>query len=186
MRIASRATGMLGIAVTALVLTGCGGGSEERGSGFSSDETTPPDATFAEPTVPKGAPQPPKGASPILREIYRQFTPPKPDPRVKASGKAIAAGKRACAGRTPVEVERRYYPIAVQKGMLDPNSSQGKTIAEVGKYAKHASTDPSFAAGQLAAGAYQATLPSRIAPFGYQGCVYSLARELEKALAPGG
>jgi hypothetical protein len=162
----------------ALAIAGCGG------AGGDTATTTPPGATFPEPTVPKGAPQPPKGASPVLKEIYRQFTPRKPDPNVKGSGQAIAAGGKACAGRTPVEVERQYYPIAVRKGGLDPVSEQAKMIAGIDRYAKNAANDPSFVAGQLAADAYQATLPARIATFGYAGCAYALARRLEKQLAP--
>jgi hypothetical protein len=171
----------LASAVAALAILGCGGGGGADGE----VSTTPPDATFPEPTVPKDAPQPPKGASPILKEIYRQFTLREPDPRVKGSARAIAAGRAACAGKTPVEVERRYYPIAVQRGTLDPASDQAKMIAEISKYAKNVSKDPSFTAGQLAADAYQATLPPRVATFGYAGCAYALARRLEKQLAPG-
>jgi hypothetical protein len=173
----------LGAVVLALAIAGCGGG--EASEGGTADWATPPDATFPEPTVPKDAPQPPKGASPVLKEIYRQFIPRKPDPRVKGSAQAIAAGEAACAGKTPVEVERKYYSIAVRKGALDPTSEQAKMIAEIDRYAKNVARDPSFVAGQLAAGAYQATLPTRIATFGYSGCVYVLARQLEKQLAPG-
>jgi hypothetical protein len=169
----------LAAAVTAVAILGCGGGA--NGGEVS---TTPPDATFPEPTVPKNAPQPPKRASPVLKEIYRQFTLRKPDPSVPGSAKAIADGRKACAGKTPVEVERKYYPTAVQKGTLDPGSDQAKMIAEIDRYAKNVARDSSFTAGQLAAGAYQATLPPRIASFGYAGCAYALARQLEKQLAP--
>jgi hypothetical protein len=170
----------LAAAVTVLGFLGCGGGAN---GGEAS--TTPPDATFPEPTVPKDARQPPKGASPVLKEIYRQFTLRKPDPSIPGSAKSIADGREACAGKTPVEVERRYYPIAVESGTLDPGSDQAKMIAEIDRYAKNVARDSSFTAGQLAAGAYQATLPPRIASFGYAGCAYALARQLEKQLAPG-
>ena len=183
MRIGTGATA-LATAATVLAIAGCGGVGGANGGGSAAATTTPPDATFPEPTVPKDAPQPPKGASPVLKEIYRQFTPRKPDPRVKGSAQAIAAGRAACAGKTPVEVERKYFPIAVGKGTLDPNGEQGTMIAEIGKYAENAPGDSSFVAGQLAADAYQATLPARIATFGYAGCVYVLARQLEKQLAP--
>jgi hypothetical protein len=167
------------LAALALALAGCGGG-EDGGSGVA---TTPPDATFPEPTVPENAPQPPEGASPALEEIHRQFTLREPDPSVKGSARAIAAGRAACAGRTPVEVEREYYPIAVRRGALDPDSDQARMISEIGRYAKHAAEDPNFVAGQLAAGAYQATLPASVATFGYAGCAYALARQLEKQSA---
>ncbi len=58
-------------------------------------------------------------------------------------------------------------------------------IANIDKYAKQVSKDPSFAAGQLAADAYQATLPVQIGQYGYQGCVYALAHQLEQRLGPG-
>lgn len=163
-----------------LAIAGCGGSSD---SGDAT--TTPPEATFPEPTVPKGAPQPPKGSPPVVRDVYRQFTLRKPDPRVKGSAKAIAAGRAACKGLTPVDVERKYYPMAVAAGGLEADSGQAKMIAEIGKYAKQATRDPSFVAGQLAADAYQATLPQRVATFGYGGCVYELARRLEKQLQSG-
>jgi hypothetical protein len=103
---------------------------------------------------------------------------------VKGSAKAIAAGKKACDGKTPLEVKDAYYPIAVESGNLDASSDQAKMIADIGKYAKNASKDASFASGQLAADAYQATLPAKTASYGYQGCVYVMARQLEKQLAP--
>jgi hypothetical protein len=121
-----------------------------------------------------------------LKEIYRQFTPRKPDPRVKGSAKAIAAGRGACAGMQPLQVVHKYYPVAVRMGRLDPSSGQAKMIAGVARYVESEARDPSFDAGQLAADAYQATLPPRMASFGYAGCVYALARQLEKRLAPGG
>ncbi len=179
--------GALAAIIAALAIGGCGGGTGTNGGdagSSSASTTTPPDATFPEPTVPKGSPQPPKGASPVLREIYRQFTLRKPDPKVRGSAHAIAAGRAACAGMTPVEVERRYYPVAVRMGRLDPSSGQGAMIGEIEKYARNAPRDTSFVAGQLAADAYQATLPPRIATFGYGGCVFALARQLERQLAP--
>lgn len=169
------------VAATALALSACGGG--DGATGTSSLPTTPPDATFPAPTVPEGARQPPEDASPVLEEIDRQFTLREPDPRVRGSARAIAAGRAACAGRTPVEVERRYYPLAVSEGRLDADSAQAKMISEIERYAKNVARDPSFVAGQLAAGAYQATLPPRLATFGYAGCAYALARELERRLA---
>jgi len=165
----------LAIAATALAITGCGGGDSNSGS---TAENFPP------PTVPTDAPQPPKGASPVLFEIYRQFTPPQPDPKVKGSAEAIVAGKKTCKGKTPVEIERKYYAIAVQNGQLDPSSESGKMIADIDKYAKNVSKDSSFVAGQLAADAYQATLPQKTGQYGYQGCIYVLARQLEQQLAP--
>jgi hypothetical protein len=59
-------------------------------------------------------------------------------------------------------------------------------IAEINRYAKHVKAESSFTAGQLAADAYQATLPKRLRKVGYQGCIYSLAKQLEKGLYAGG
>jgi hypothetical protein len=125
---------------------------------------------------------PPKGAPPMVRELYREFPPPKPDPTVKGSAAAIRAGERACAGKTPVEVKEKYLPIALERGRLESGSPQAKMIGEIDRFAKHLETEASFTAGQLAGDAYQATLPERLQTAGYQGCVYSLAKRLESRL----
>jgi hypothetical protein len=165
---------VVAIAAGASAIAGCGGGD-------SSSSTA---QRYPVPTIPANAPHPPKGASPVLRGLYFQFTPPKPDPRIKGSGAAIEAGKVACAGMTPLEVKEKYFLIAVQSGKLDPTSAEGKAIASIRKYAKNVTKDSSFPTGQLAADAYKATLPLRIASYGAQGCVYVLARRLEHQLAP--
>jgi hypothetical protein len=103
---------------------------------------------------------------------------------VKASAAAIRAGKRACAGKTPLEVKEAFYPIALEKGGLEAGSPQAKMIADTGNYEKRIAHDTSFAAGQLAAGAYEATLSKATARYGYQGCIYSLALRLKRELAP--
>lgn len=59
-------------------------------------------------------------------------------------------------------------------------------IGEIGRYAKETNVESSFTAGQLAADAYQATLPGRLREAGYQACIYSLARALEAHLSKGG
>jgi hypothetical protein len=158
-----------------MTIAGCGGGGS---SSTSADRATPTS------TVPANAPKPPKGASPTLRAIYNQFPPPSQDPKVKGSAKAIAAGMRACKGKSAAALAKRYYAIAVAQGRLDPHSPEAKMIAQVDKYAKNAAKDPGFTAGQLAADAYQATLAPKLGSFGYQGCVYALARGLEYELAP--
>jgi hypothetical protein len=53
-------------------------------------------------------------------------------------------------------------------------------------FQRHVAANQSFVAGQLAADAYQATLPEATGGFRYQGCVYSLAVRLERELAAGG
>ncbi len=59
-------------------------------------------------------------------------------------------------------------------------------IAAIGTYEKHSSKEYSFTAGQLGADAYQATLPKALGQYGYEGCVYALARGLEGRLGPRG
>jgi hypothetical protein len=173
-----RASPLLGASLVAIA--GCGGSSATATS-----ETA--EAAAAAATARRAAEtRAPRGASPTLRAIYAQFPPPKPDPRVKGSAAAIAAGRRACARKTPVQVKDAYYPIAIQRGGLKPGSGEAKMINRVASFQRHVAANQSFVAGQLAADAYQATLPGATAAFGYQGCVYSLAVRLERELAPGG
>lgn len=120
----------------------------------------------------------PKGASPALRRLYSAFPPPKPDPKAKGSTKAIAEGERACKGKTPSGVKARFYPEA--KENLEP--AQRKLISRLPHYEAIAAHDPGFAAGQLAADVYAASLPAAVARYGYEGCVYGLARRLEGEL----
>jgi hypothetical protein len=119
------------------------------------------------------------GASTLEREIYRQFPPPKSNPEAKGSAKAIAAGEKACRGKSPVEVKEEFFAEANSRLLAD----QEKMINEIGRYEKRSRTEPSFTAGQLAAGTYEATLPEAVAIYGYQGCVYSLAKGLKHELA---
>lgn len=102
---------------------------------------------------------------------------------MKRSARAIAAGKKACAGKSTLEVKEEFYPVAIESGGLEEGSPQAETIAEIESYEKN-SPDPSFVAGQLAAGAYEATLPKAIARYGYEGCIYSLSLRLKRELAP--
>jgi hypothetical protein len=172
----SFATALL-LALGVLALGGCGSSSDSQGG--STDTATFPTARGG-----KAEREAPKGASPVLREIYRQFPPPKPNPVVEGSAAAIEAGEAACEGKTPLAVKAAFYAEAVEAGNLEAGSPQAKMIAKLPSYQRRAASDTSFVAGQLAAGVYQATLPERIAQFGYQGCIYSLARELKRELAP--
>jgi hypothetical protein len=160
-------------------LAGCG---SSAGQGESSDTAA------ANPSAPGGSAeqQAPKGASSVLREIYRQFPKPRPNPAVKGSAETIEAGEAACRGKTPRQVREAFYSEAVENGSLEPNSEEAKMIAKLPSFEQNVSKDPSFVAGQLAADTYQATLPEEIAQFGYQGCAYALARGLERELAPRG
>jgi hypothetical protein len=141
------------------------------GCGSSGDEKSPTEERAEQPRAPL-----------MVRELHREFPPPQAAPGVKGSAAAIRAGEAACAGRTPVEVTERYLPIALERGSLQAGSLQAKMIAEVGRYAKNIETEASFTAGQLAADAYQATLPRRLQKSGYQACIHSLAKQLEDRL----
>jgi hypothetical protein len=152
-----------------LLLAGCGSGGSSTGA--ASTEAQPPKLTPAQ--------QAPKGSSTLEREIYREFPPPKANPKAKGSAEAIAAGEKACRGKTPTMVKEEFFAEARSRLLAD----QAKMIGEIGRYEKLSRTEPGFTAGQLAAGTYEATLPEAIAIYGYQGCVYSLARGLKHGLA---
>ena len=156
-------------------MCGCLGVAAGCGSS-GSDNSTQPEVHPPRLTAAQRAPQ---GASPVEREIYRQFPPPKPDPSVSESAKVIAAGESACRGKSPLEVKEEFYAEASSN--LLP--AQKQMIAEIGYWAKQSKRDEGFTAGQLAALVYQATLPEAVNRFGYQGCVYSLAQRLKHELA---
>jgi hypothetical protein len=109
---------------------------------------------------------------------------PPPQPTAGAPPKAeefIAAGKKACKGKTPSQVVDRYLP---QTGSEDFSKSQEELIETIGKYEQNPTAD--FAAGQIAAGVYEATLPELQGRSGYQGCVYELAQQLRTELKTNG
>lgn len=170
-------------AVAALALAGCGSGSSTSMSPTQRTPTTRAGAAAAKRARAQARAaeaKAPKGASPTLRAIYRQFRPPAPDPEARGSAAAIKAGERACAHKTPLEVKEELYAAA--RPHLSPE--QAKMIGGIDHYERTAPHDQSFVAGQLAADVYEATLAAPVAQFGYQGCVYSLARGLEGRLAP--
>lgn len=179
----------LALALGALALAGCGSGSSSTTttSGQSAAATPAAKAAVkkAAAAVKAAESKAPKGASPTLLQIYRQFPAPQADPKVRRSAAAIKAGEKACAAKTPLQVKEAFYPVAIAKGGLEEGGEQAKMIAATGKYEKNASKDASFTAGQLAADAYEATLPEAIGQYGYQGCVYALARRLEGELRQG-
>lgn len=151
----------------AVGIGGCGGGG---GSSASSSTAT----TTTQAQAPVRGPQPPKGASPTLRGIYRNFQPPKADPEVSGSAKAIEAGEAACEGKTPKEVKQEF--IAKSKLSAD----QRQALSQIDRSEAKPSAD--FAAGQLAALVYEGTLKGPLAEYGYRGCVYALARGVEGRL----
>jgi hypothetical protein len=162
----------------AMIAVGCGdGGSSttdtetgESGSPLS----VPPPQNEAEREAESKAPE---GASAVLRAIYRQFPAPQPNPKVKGSAGAIAAGEKACAGKTPLEAREEFLPRS------DLSGFQREQVERIPDYEK--SPSYSFPAGQLAASVYEKTLPpTEVAPYGFQGCVYALSRVLKARLAP--
>ena len=149
-------------------LTACGGG--DSGSEQSVAESSP--ATIS-PNMPQ------------TKVIAKQFPKPVPVENAPAGAmKAIEAGRRACRGKTPTEVRDEFMAAAQEKGAL--NEGQEAMLNELSNFEKQARTSPDFAAGQLAAGVYEATLPERQARSGYQGCVYELALQLRRELAKSG
>jgi hypothetical protein len=170
------------LAALALAAGGCGDGEDgeqpdpaaerkiEQTGGGRTDRGSP-------------ANPPPKGASPFVRELYRQFPPPRANPDVKGAAAAVRAGARACANKAPVEVKEAYFPIAVERGRIDPDGPEGRTIEEIERFERNVTEEPSFAAGQLATAAYRETKPRRLANFYGRGCVYALAKALERRVS---
>ncbi len=148
------------VGLLAFVIAGCGGGGDASSS-----------ATTTQAQAQARGPQPPKGASALQRQVYRTFQPPRADPEVAGSGRAIEAGEAACEGKTPVQVKERF--IAASK----LSAAQRRALAQIDRAEAHPSGD--FAAGQLAALVYEGTLGGKTAEYGYRGCVYALARGLE-------
>ena len=178
---ASKSTAVL--AATVLLLTtlaGCGTG------GSSSSTTTTSSAYLKRSAARARAAErlAPKGASSTLRGIYVRYPPPRPDPRVKSSAAAIRAAEKACAGKTPTEVKDIYYPVALRKGRLTATGKVGSLVARIATLEKRYWLTSGASAGLLAADVYRHTLPLAIAPYGYQGCLFALARQLERRLAP--
>lgn len=159
-----RKGGPLPLALLCLaLLSGCGGGGEEQAT------TTPPRLIEG--------PKPPDGASALVKELYRNFPPPKPDPEAHGSGQAIARGEAACKGKTPKQVIHRYAPEA----KLSPE--QRRALRQIESAEAHPTGD--FVAGQLAALAYEGTLGGgALEEYGYRGCVFVLARGVGVAAGP--
>jgi hypothetical protein len=153
------------VVVSLLGLVGCGGGGTS---------TSAPSAESAEATTALRGPKPAKDASPLERQVYRNFQPPIPDPEVSGSAAAIEAGEAACRGKTPVQVKSEFLPES------DLSAAQRQALAQIDRAEAHPGGD--FAAGQLAALVYQQTLEGTAAEYGYRGCVYALARGLESSL----
>jgi len=160
-------------AATAIFLAACGNGSS--GSTEQSAEQL---------HAASGGQKPLPADAPISEVLARQFPKPKPQPNAPSGArKAIDAGRKACRGKTPTQVRDEFMAEAKASGLLNPG--QIKMISELDHFEKQATNSPDFVAGQLAAGVYEATLPEELRIAGYQGCVYELARQLEKEIAKG-
>jgi hypothetical protein len=152
-------------AMATVLLTACGGGSD-------SGQTTAPAATTG------GSPAL-NPTAPITKQLAAVFPVPKAPPGSPSTvTAAIEAGRKACRGKTPLQVREEFLESAQGLG-----EDQEKMIAQLPKFESQAGTSPNFAAGQLAAGVYEATLPEKQMVAGYQGCVYELALQLRRELA---
>lgn len=160
-------------AVGVTVLASCGG----NGSTTSASEgTTEQSASGATKPLPPNAP--------MTKVLATRFPKPKPQPgSPPGAKKAIQAGRKACKGKTPLQVREEFIGEAKASELMNPG--QEKMIGHIEQYEKQSSHSPDFVAGQLAAGVYEATLPEDLRIAGYQGCVYELARQLEKELSRG-
>jgi hypothetical protein len=151
------------------LLAGCGGGDD------ATTEAKPSRTAFGG----QAEKQAPKGASPTLKAIYRQFPKPQPPAGVKGAGAATRAGEEACRGLTPTEAKNRFYSKAA--GDLLPD--QRRMVGQLESFARQEAVDASFVAGQLAALVYEKSLAAeKLARYGYQGCIYQLARGFEQKL----
>ncbi len=165
----------------AIALAGCGSSSSSTSSTSTAPSAEALAAAKKDAAVRHAAEaRAPKGSSPTLRAIYATFPAPKPSPEAKRSAAAIKAGERACGGKSPVQVKEEFYAAAKRK----LSSEQTKMVDRIDSYENHSPTDASFTSGQLGADVYEATLPAAIGQYGYEGCVYALARGLEGRLAP--
>jgi len=153
-------------AMATVALTACGGDSDSAATEAS---TVQESSTALDPTAP------------MSEQLARTFPEPNPPPgSLPGAAKAIETGRKACQGKTPVEVRDEFISAAEAGNGLD--DGQKEMVGELDKYEKQASQSPNFAAGQLAAGVYEATLPEKQMLAGYQGCVYELALQLRREL----
>jgi hypothetical protein len=150
--------------IAAIGFAGWGGGGDDSSSTAASQSSAPPPL--------------PADAS-LDEQLGRSFPPPEPTEGAPPKAKSyIAAGRKACKGKTPAEVIDEYLP---QTSAKDFDADQEELIGGIGKYEQNPTAD--FAAGQIAAGVYEATLPTLQQRSGYQGCVYELSVQLRRELA---
>jgi hypothetical protein len=177
-----RPAGLAAILALTIALAGCGASSTSSSAPSAPSAEAQAAARKDAAIRARAEARAPKGSSPTLRAIYATFPPPKPAPEVKRSAAAIKAGERACGGKTPVQVKEEFFAAARHR----LSAEQMKLIDRIASYESHSPTDASFTSGQLGADVYEASLPTAIGQYGYEGCVYALARGLERRLRPGG
>jgi len=149
-----------------VLLTACG---DDSGSGQTAG---------TESSAAQGAAAAIDPTAPVSEQLAQVFPVPKPGPgSLPGAAAAIEAGRKACKGKTPLQVREEFIEAA--QGLSD---EQKAMIGELPKFEKQAVTS-NFVAGQLAAGVYEATLPERKAMAGYQGCVYELALQVRRELS---
>jgi hypothetical protein len=154
-------------AALAAGIAGCGDDDGEERTASS----LPPLQSLEEP--------PPRGASPLLEDVYRQFQPPEADPQVTGSGQALRRGIRVCRGKTPLQIREEL----IAESDLTPD--QAKTVEQLPRYERTPTAN--FVAGQLGALVYERTLPEdEVATYGFQGCIYALSLKLKRELAKSG
>jgi hypothetical protein len=162
------------LAAAALALSACGGGGSDGTEAVEPTTQKPPTSGFA--YGGKG------GKHEGSAAIAAQFPEPKPPAGAPAGAqREIDAGRKACKGKTPAQIRDRFLAEAEASGALNPG--QERMVANIEHFEKQVTAD--FVAGQLAAGVFEATQPERIRIYGYQGCVYELAQQLQREIAKG-
>ncbi len=144
-------------------IPGCG---EDSGS---SDDTT---TTSGENLPPAKPGDRPPGR---VEALAQNFPPPDLTGLSLQAQAAVRAGQSACRGKTPKQVRDQYLDEAISSGGIDRESEQGEAVSDPSNFEFEPNEGPSFAAGQLAASVYAATLPPAKADLGFQGCVRELA-----------
>jgi hypothetical protein len=162
----------LGLALASIAVFALSACGSDDDNGSSSDASAPESTVESAPTVDPNAP--------LTQQLKEVFPPPEPlagsPPKAEAF---IKQGQKACKGKTPSQVVDEFLPAAEEN--KDYDKQQLELISEIGSYEENPTSD--FAAGQIAAGVYEATLPELQQRSGYQGCVYELALHLRRELA---
>jgi hypothetical protein len=163
----------VGLCAAALALAGLGCGD----SGSATSASAPSDTSS--PTARSSKDRAPSSVTRQLENLRSQFPLPHLNPALEGAAAALAAGREACRGKTPLAVKEAF----ASQSHLGP--AQAKMIAKLPSYEAQAGKDPSFTAGQLGALVYEMSLSRGAREEGFGGCVYELARQLERELGNG-